>query len=512
MQITKLVLVNFSSYEGKTVFDFTVKKEQPIILIGGLNGAGKTSIFTAIKIALYGPLAFGYTGNNTFYSKKIRGFINDKAFQTQPFTSGISIEVKVKKEREIKYYTINRNWHIIDSKIEESYSVYEGNKPLEYTDRILFESYILNIIPIDLFEFFLFDGEEVGTIFASDGYNKYVKNALLTMCGIDDFEILQHFCRNYNGRIESKEEMDLNDQYQNLVDKIAETEKAITACESILNDNMQKMSTLRTIIEQRETEFVRSGGLPPEEVKILEKNVLKYDKEREVIAQEIKSFFEDLMPFFIMKDMISQLKQQIKYEEKASIHEYIINMLSKEFISNIVADKTKKDNGISEALYEAIVKKFEVANGAFDEMIFDFSKAEMGQVLNLADAVTSFDSKEFTKKINDKDKMDKRVRSIRKRLKNALSEEDAKKYTDEIERSKQDIERLELESLQKKNEKIELESKLQVLNSELNSLREKIRDNAQKRHVLDLSTSISQMMERLISDSMISIRKQLSKR
>lgn len=490
MQITKLVLVNFSSYEGKTVFDFTVKKEQPIILIGGLNGAGKTSIFTAIKIALYGPLAFGYTGNNTFYSKKIRGFINDKAFQTQPFTSGISIEVKVKKEREIKYYTINRNWHIIDSKIEESYSVYEGNKPLEYTDRILFESYILNIIPIDLFEFFLFDGEEVGTIFASDGYNKYVKNALLTMCGIDDFEILQHFCRNYNGRIESKEEMDLNDQYQNLVDKIAETEKAITACESILNDNMQKMSTLRTIIEQRETEFVRSGGLPPEEVKILEKNVLKYDKEREVIAQEIKSFFEDLMPFFIMKDMISQLKQQIKYEEKASIHEYIINMLSKEFISNIVADKTKKDNGISEALYEAIVKKFEVANGAFDEMIFDFSKAEMGQVLNLADAVTSFDSKEFTKKINDKDKMDKRVRSIRKRLKNALSEEDAKKYTDEI----------------------ELESKLQVLNSELNSLREKIRDNAQKRHVLDLSTSISQMMERLISDSMISIRKQLSKK
>ena len=27
MQITKLVLDNFSSYEGKTVFDFTVKKK-----------------------------------------------------------------------------------------------------------------------------------------------------------------------------------------------------------------------------------------------------------------------------------------------------------------------------------------------------------------------------------------------------------------------------------------------------------------------------------------------------
>ena len=68
MQITKLVLDNFSSYEGKNIFDFTVKKDKPIILIGGQNGAGKTSIFTAIKIALYGPLAFGYTGNNSFYS------------------------------------------------------------------------------------------------------------------------------------------------------------------------------------------------------------------------------------------------------------------------------------------------------------------------------------------------------------------------------------------------------------------------------------------------------------
>ena len=136
MQITKLVLDNFSSYEGENVFDFTVRKKQPIILIGGLNGAGKTSIFTAIKIALYGPLAFGYTGNNAFYSKKIRGFINDKAFQTQPFTSGITIEIKLKQERETKHYTINRNWRIIESKIEEEYSSLKSLK--RYYLKLLF--------------------------------------------------------------------------------------------------------------------------------------------------------------------------------------------------------------------------------------------------------------------------------------------------------------------------------------------------------------------------------------
>ena len=512
MQITKLVLDNFSSYEGKTVFDFTINEKQPIILIGGLNGAGKTSIFAAIKIALYGPLAFGYTGNNTFYSKKIRGFINDKAFQIQPFTSGVSIELKLKQERETKYYTIKRSWRIIDSKIEEECSVYEKDKLLDCSERILFESYILNIIPIDLFEFFLFDGEEVGTIFSSDGYNKYVKNALLTMCGIDDFEILHHFCNNYMGKIENEEEIELNEKYQDLLNNITQYENDLTACETALENNKLEIESLNTVIEQRETEFIRSGGLPPEEAKALEEQVSKYDKKREHIAYEIKIFFEELMPFFIMKDMIPQLSQQIKYEEKASIHEYIINMISREFISNIVEDKTKEDNGISDAVYEGIIKKFKVSNGVFNDMIFDLSKTEMGQILHLADKVKSFDLTELTKKIKEKDKLVKRIASIRQRLKNALSEEDAKRYTDEIINAKHKIEILEIEAVQKQNEKVELASKIQIMNSELVSLKEKIRASTQDKHVLDLSASIAQMMERLINNSMISIRKQLSQK
>lgn len=512
MQITKLVLDNFSSYEGETVFDFTVKKKQPIVLIGGLNGAGKTSIFTAIKIALYGPLAFGYTGYNAFYSKKIRGFINDKAFQAQPFSSGVAIEIKIKKERETMRYTIRRKWSIVDSKIEEEYNVYEGNTLLEYSEKILFESFILNIIPIDLFEFFLFDGEEVGTVFSSEGYNKYVKNALLTMCGIDDFELLQHFCRNYNGKAESEEETELNERYRTLLERIYETEDSINKCADILTVNEQETVSLHTLIEQREAEFVRCGGLPPEKAKRLEEEVLEYDKRRERTAREIKSFFEELMPFFIMKDFIPRLSRQIKYEEKASMNEYITSVISKEFISSVVAGKTKNVSGVSDALYEAVIKKFTATDGVFDEMIFNLSKAEMGKILQLAETVTSFDSKELTKKIKEKDELVKKITSVRQKLKNALSEEDAKRYTDEIANAKHKIEFLELELSQKRTEKSELENKLQALNSELNTLKEKILENTRDRHVLDLSSRVSQMMERLINESMISIRKQLSEK
>ena len=188
MQITKLELNNFSSYEGLNIFDFSVKENKPIVLIGGQNGAGKTSLFTAIKIALYGPLAFGYTGYNSYYSKKIKGLINNKAFQSQDFISGVSIEIKQKNERSIVSFTIIRNWKIEETHIEEEYVVYENGKKLDESERILFESFLLSIIPVDLFEFFLFDGEEIGSIFSGDSYNKFLKKSMLTICGIDDFQ------------------------------------------------------------------------------------------------------------------------------------------------------------------------------------------------------------------------------------------------------------------------------------------------------------------------------------
>ena len=232
MQILQLVLNNFSSYEGVNTFDFSVEKDKPIILIGGQNGAGKTSLFTAIKVALYGPLAFGYTGTNSYYIKKIKGFINNKAFQTQNLVSGVSIVIKTIKEREVVIYSIERTWTIVESNIEEEYNVYEGEKRLSESEKVLFESFILSIIPIDLFEFFLFDGEEIGNIFSSDNYNKFLKKSLLTVCDIDDFEILYHFCKNYFGRKNTDEARLAIHEYTAIKQHVQNIELRLEECHS----------------------------------------------------------------------------------------------------------------------------------------------------------------------------------------------------------------------------------------------------------------------------------------
>jgi DNA sulfur modification protein DndD len=53
MLITKIIAKNFKTYRELDL-DLTVNEEQPIILIGGENGGGKTTLFQAIYSALYG--------------------------------------------------------------------------------------------------------------------------------------------------------------------------------------------------------------------------------------------------------------------------------------------------------------------------------------------------------------------------------------------------------------------------------------------------------------------------
>ena len=183
MKINKIVLYNFNSFEGLNEFDFSnTNQKKNIILIGGKNGAGKTSLFTAIKIALYGPLAFGYVGINPYYIAKIKECINSKAFQTNKVESRVQITISLVVEREVKNYEITREWDYSKQKLVENYSVKADGKLLDDQEVSYFQNYLQGLVPPDLFEFFLFDGEEIGSIFSTSTYNTYVRNAVYTLC------------------------------------------------------------------------------------------------------------------------------------------------------------------------------------------------------------------------------------------------------------------------------------------------------------------------------------------
>ena len=75
MVIKRLQLHNFGVYAGDNEFVF--EGDKPIVLIGGMNGRGKTTFLEAVLLALYGQSSFAYS-ESTYksYSSYLRSFVN----------------------------------------------------------------------------------------------------------------------------------------------------------------------------------------------------------------------------------------------------------------------------------------------------------------------------------------------------------------------------------------------------------------------------------------------------
>ena len=54
MILEKLLVNNFGVYAGKQNFNLSPDKKKPVILIGALNGSGKTTFLQAVDFVLYG--------------------------------------------------------------------------------------------------------------------------------------------------------------------------------------------------------------------------------------------------------------------------------------------------------------------------------------------------------------------------------------------------------------------------------------------------------------------------
>ena len=75
MIIKKLVLHNFGVYASDNVYEFN--KEKPVVLIGGMNGRGKTTFLEAILLALYGANSFAVSeSSHKSYGAYLRAHVN----------------------------------------------------------------------------------------------------------------------------------------------------------------------------------------------------------------------------------------------------------------------------------------------------------------------------------------------------------------------------------------------------------------------------------------------------
>ena len=343
MKINKLVLKNFRSYEEETVFDFATTNDKNMILVGGKNGAGKSTIFEAIKVCIYGPIAYKYQGFNSSYISKIKSNINNNALKNDSVDAFVSIDIELTENTDKNTYTLLREWTYEDKKLNENFSVYKNysSYPLNEEELNYFENYITSIISPKIFEFFFFDGEHLSDFFIGKNSNVHLKESLLSLCNFDTFDVLKNtIISNNRSSKNSNTEIEIaKENYIELEEKLRE----LYSKEEILSKELQNVSNELEDLQQNQVklndEFRKKGGILAEERDSLNSRIIELESRRSVINQNIKDFCNEILPFLIVKSNLINLENQLKTENDSVLYNHLKDKLNIDYIRNILLGK-----------------------------------------------------------------------------------------------------------------------------------------------------------------------------
>ena len=127
MIINSIKIKNFQTYFGDVEFEFDKpSSKKNVTLIGGLNGAGKTSFFSSIVLGLFGKNAQGIifersTGESI--NDSYESYLNEVFSNEAKKVNDIEMEISISITHEGKDIKIVRKWWF-DNNIDEILEIY----------------------------------------------------------------------------------------------------------------------------------------------------------------------------------------------------------------------------------------------------------------------------------------------------------------------------------------------------------------------------------------------------
>ena len=507
MIINSIKLKNFRSYEDETEFSFSPKENKNIVLIGGENGAGKSTLFEAIKLCIYGPMSYGYLGINSNYLTKIKNNINNNAFKNDIVKCDISISLSFKEGTQINEYTLNRSWEYINQRIVERFKVIKNGTILNEDEVNYFNRYLQSVLPPSLFDFFFFDGEELTEFFIGKNSSNSLKDAVLQLFNYDTFNILKKQLLSFQRNI-SKNNNSLNNiqsLYDEALNRVKTAQSQIELFTSQIESKEIELDELIVKKNNLDEEFKNSGGILENERAEITSKINNLENERSIINQEIKDFCNDILPFIIVSDLLSDTKKQIEKEENISSYKAVKNKLSGEVIKKSFNSIPTLNNSSADFNEVAIT----ILNNMFDikelENIAEILLLSADQKVNVLSIITSILSKNEQLKnsiVNNFDRLKLiaiEIKDCRDKLNSTVSGELVENYLKEISEVNNVIGNVQSDIITLKHNLDTCHEELRNAEYHYTRAKNQYTSSLQDNNVLELSSNVTDYLDALLA-------------
>ncbi|MDI5892940.1 DNA sulfur modification protein DndD [Halomonas rhizosphaerae] len=188
MILNTLKMGNFRVYRGDHEIDLRPGSSgaKPIILFGGLNGAGKTSILTAVRLTLYGRRILGAKVPSEEYNRYLSDCIHKPSGSDRiPNSAYVRLNFSDSRGGRQHEYDVVRSWFRDTSgAVTENLQITRDDEVLSHLSHDQAQSFLNDLIPLGIADLFFFDGEKIAELAESKG-NAALADAIQRLLGLD---------------------------------------------------------------------------------------------------------------------------------------------------------------------------------------------------------------------------------------------------------------------------------------------------------------------------------------
>ena len=194
MLLHSLTLKNVGVYRGQQRIRFSTTKSRPITLIGGRNGAGKTSLLDSIPLVLYGTRARRVL-NGVAYSEHLNNLVHHGER-----TASIVVEFDRAEEGRQVRYVVERAWNR-SSRGRTTDRLLVSTDGEARSDLVAaWPEFVEGIMPLAVADLAIFDGEKIESLADPASSAAVLRTSLYGLLGLDLVDRLRTDLQSYRRR------------------------------------------------------------------------------------------------------------------------------------------------------------------------------------------------------------------------------------------------------------------------------------------------------------------------
>jgi DNA sulfur modification protein DndD len=314
--LDEITLHNFGLYADRQTMILTPPSfSKPVVLIGGLNGGGKTTLLDALQLCLYGAHARTSNRGSIAYPEYLSRCVHRGA-PDQAATIEISFRHTLEGHED--HYRLQRSWRITEGGCKEQFEVVRNGQ----LEPALAENWITQVedlIPPNIAHLFLFDGEQIESYASFSNSSALIAAAIQNLLGLDIVDQLDKDLQVYERRKRTQDkddgsrseieavENDLRD-LRKRSEKLAEDRAALRT---------HKIDQQRKALSKLEDQFRKLGGELYEQRAELERQRDKANEEAALRSSALRELSAGAMPLLLVRDLLNAAASRDQNEERS---------------------------------------------------------------------------------------------------------------------------------------------------------------------------------------------------